>query len=171
MRQASKVYKRQEILDLELPTKPSMQAIMEVEDMMAVDQSQEERKSNYFTAENEESKVPIAVPLLSQEDSKESLKNSPPSNENNNFLENAAGNSSQDGHRFSHAIGANMHKSYTLRKESGANTLDGGKPGSSNKGHLDNIAEENLEAAEKKDEAIEEDKKSSSEGNPYDQTE
>ena len=41
-----------------------MQAIMEVEDMMAVDQAQDERRSQYFTAENEEFKVPIAVPNL-----------------------------------------------------------------------------------------------------------
>jgi hypothetical protein len=34
MRQASRAFKRKEILDLKLNSKPSMQAIMEVEDMM-----------------------------------------------------------------------------------------------------------------------------------------
>ena len=35
-----------------------------------------------------------------------------------------------------------MDKSYALRKESAATTQEDGKPGSSNRGHLDNIAEE-----------------------------
>jgi len=48
MRLASQVYKRQDISDLEKqkPTaKPSMQAIMEVEDMIAVDQAKDDRPS------------------------------------------------------------------------------------------------------------------------------
>ena len=59
-----------------------------------------------------------------------------------NYLENVAGNSSQDPNRYSNAMTGMMHKSYALRKESGATTQEGGKPGSSSNGQLENIAEE-----------------------------
>ncbi len=85
-----------------------------------------EDRTNYFTAENEELRGPMppfqqAVP----EESKDSLqKNSPTSNDLPNYLENVAGNSSQDPNRYSNAIAAvgAMHTSYLPRKESGATT-------------------------------------------------
>lgn len=180
MRQASRAFKRQEILDMNLPTqiKPSMQAIMEVEDMIGETSLDQKNRTHYYSATAEEGKEPLdeprLMPVFSQaENSKESLKNSPPSNDSPNYLEKAAGNSSKDNHRFSNAMDTNnMHKSYAIRKESGVTTQDGGKPNSSNQGQLDNIIEENLESPEKKDEVIEEDKQSSTdENNPYDQTE
>jgi hypothetical protein len=83
-------------------------------------------------------------PFMQAEESKDSiLKNTPGSNDMPNYLENVAGNSSQDPNRYSNVINGIMHKSYTQRKESGVTTQDGGKPGSSSNGHLENITEEN----------------------------
>jgi len=121
-----------------------MQTIMEVEDMIVNETTGgKDDRTNYFTAENEELKGPMP-PFMQAEESKDSiLKNTPGSNDMPNYLENVAGNSSQDPNRYSNVINGIMHKSYTQRKESGVTTQDGGKPGSSSNGHLENIAEEN----------------------------
>jgi len=149
MRQASRVYKREEFNKLEQPKikAAGFQAIMEVEDMIVNEGSKGEDRSHYFTAENEELKVfggPSNMPSFGNEEEKEPIKNSPPSNDTPNYLDN--GTSSQDANqRYSNIMRDSkvfMDKSYALRKESAATTQEDGKPGSSNRGHLDNIAEE-----------------------------
>ena len=149
MRQASRVYKREEFNKLEQPKikAAGFQAIMEVEDMIVNEGSKGEDRSHYFTAENEELKVfggPSNMPSFGNEEEKEPIKNSPPSHDTPNYLEN--GISSQDpNQRYSNIMRDSkifMDKSYALRKESAATTQEDGKPGSSNRGHLYNIAEE-----------------------------
>ena len=63
MRQASRVYKRENFINMNLPpTKPAgVQAIMEVEDMIVHETTKGEDCSHYFTAENEELKVPLGL--------------------------------------------------------------------------------------------------------------
>ena len=102
---------------------------MEVEDIMVNETSKGEDRSHYFTAENEELKVPVGpnnMPSFGNEEDKEPIKNSPPSHDTPNYLENAAGNSSQDGnHRYSNIMADSkvfMNKSYALRKESATTT-------------------------------------------------
>jgi hypothetical protein len=125
MRQASRAYKREDVNKMNLPTnKPAgVQAIMEVEDMIANETTKGENHSHYFTAENEELKVTVGLnnmPSYGNEEEKEHLKNSPPSHDTPNYLEN--GTSSQDGNnRYSNIMGESkgfMNKSYALRKES-----------------------------------------------------
>ena len=73
---------------------------MEVEDMIVNETSNGADRTNYYTAENEEMKEPIGpsgqliMPSFGSEEIKESIKNSPPSHDNPNYLENAAGSSS-----------------------------------------------------------------------------
>jgi hypothetical protein len=149
MREASRIYKREDINNMNLTKiKPAgVQAIMEVEDMIANETNKGEDLSHYFTAENEELKVTVGLnnmPSFGNEEEKELIKNSPPSHDTPNYLEN--GTSSQDGNnRYSNIMGDSkgfMNKSYALRKESVTTTQEEGKNGSSNRGHLDNIAEE-----------------------------
>jgi hypothetical protein len=146
MRQASRAYKRDDINKMNLPP-AGVQAIMEVEDMIVNETNKGEDLSHYFTAENEELKVTVGLnnmPSYGNEEEKELIKNSPPSHDTPNYLEN--GTSSQDGNnRYSNIMGDSkgfMNKSYALRKESVTTTQEEGKNGSSNRGQLDNIAEE-----------------------------